>query len=321
MNARSVSFERPAVLFVNRIGDQLMALPAMRALCAIFPQGLQLLLGEDMRFFVYRGLPLSEPVIVRWAGADQGAIDADRTARTASSCDLFVCLSPDPWSFVGPLARRLGASWTVGYGEGLDERVPRQGDLHAFDRFFAIPRRLDPAVRIEDFCDPPVFSTAARTAAVHFLASARGPWPRALFLHPETAPERMWRPERLAWVIERFLMERPDFMVLVASEKAPDLDACGGRVLWIDRHLELTLALMAHVDLFLGIDSCFLHAADLYRIPGVALFGPTPAWEKGFRFSPRCRHVSASSMDGIDREDVLEGLLDIAATLPVSSPV
>jgi ADP-heptose:LPS heptosyltransferase len=314
------AFERPAVLFVNRLGDQLMALPAMRALATIFPDRLQLLLGEDMRRFFYRGLRFAEPVCVRWAGSDE-RIDVERTAREAAPCDLLISLSGDPLSFVAPLAERLGASWTIGYGEGLDERLPYRDRAHAIDTLFAIPQCLDPALRLEEFWQPPTFSPAAEQAATRFLGSARGPFPRALFVHPETCPERLWASDRLAWVIERFLAERPDFMVLVASLDPVDLGSDGRRVRWIDRHLELTLALMRYVDLFLGVDSCFLHAADLYRIPGVALFGPTPAWQKGFRFSTRTRHVSAPSMDGIGREAVLEALLDVASAVPASPGV
>jgi hypothetical protein len=313
MSARpNVLFERPAVFFVNRLGDQLMSLPAMRALGAIFPGGLQLLLGEDMRSFFYRGLPFGEPVVVRWDGHDQSGIDVTRTAGAAAPCDLLVCLSPDPLSFIGPLAERLGACWTIGYGEGLDHQLRSSDGTHVFDRLFAIPQCLQPALRFDEFCGPPVFSPAAEAAATRFLASAHGPWPRVLFVHPETCPERTWARERLAWVLKRFLAERPHFMALVASLEPIDLGGHDGRVRWIDRHLELTLALMKHMDLFLGIDSCFLHAADLYRIPGVALFGPTAAREKGFRFSPRSRHLSAQSMDGIRREHVLEALLDVA---------
>lgn len=306
------SFARPAVFSVNRFGDQLMTLPATRALCRLFPAGPQLLLGEDMRFFFYRGLPVSEPVVVRWNSEDQSGIDVDRTAGRAEPCDLFVCLSPDPRSFVGSLAERLGARWTLGYGEGLDQRPPDNEPQHAIDRVFAIPQCLDPTLRIDDFSEPPVFSPPAHDAARRFLASARGPWPRALFLHPETHPERMWDRDCWAWVLERFLRERPDYMVLVASLEPVELGGPPDRIRWIDQHLELTLALMKEVDLFAGIDSCFLHAADLYRVPGVGLFGPTPGWEKGFRFSPDTRHVSGASMADIERDAVLEALLAVA---------
>src|SRR6188768_3900140 len=79
-------FERPAVLFINRLGDQLFSLPSMRGLSTIFPNGMQILLGEDMRGFFYRGLPVGEPVIVRWDGDGERGIDVPRTAATAAPC-------------------------------------------------------------------------------------------------------------------------------------------------------------------------------------------------------------------------------------------
>jgi hypothetical protein len=313
---RAASFRRPAVLIVNRLGDQLMALPAVRALCALFPQGVRLLLGEDMRAFFYRGLPVGEPVRLRWRGESERGIDVERTAWTATGCDLLVCLSPQAISFVGPVAARLGARLTIGYGDGLDHRLHRSHGVHAFDSQFAIAQCLEPGLRLEDFSAPPEFSPAAERAAREFLAAVRGPWPRVLFVHPETAAERMWDRSRLAWVLDRFLAARPDFMALVASLEPTELGDHGGRVRWINSHLELTLALMRHLDLFLGMDSLFLHAADLYRIPGLALFGPSPAWRTGFRFSPRGREVRARSMQDILPEPVLDALLDLAPPAP-----
>jgi ADP-heptose:LPS heptosyltransferase len=38
-------------------------------------------------------------------------------------------------------------------------------------------------------------------------------------------------------------------------------------------------------DAFLGVDSCMLHAADLFRVPSVGLFGPTRPSEFGLRFA------------------------------------
>jgi len=309
---RAASFQRPAVLIVNRLGDQLMALPAVRALCTLFPQGVQLLLGEDMRAFFYRGLPVGEPVRLRWSGADEEGIDADRAAAAATGCDLLVCLSPNPISFVGPLAARLGARCTIGYGEGLDHRQERPQGVHAFDLQFALVQCLEPELRLEEFSAPPEFSPAAERAARELLAAVRGSWPRVLFVHPETASDRMWERSRLAWVLDRFLAARPDYVALVASLEPVELGDHGGRVRWINSHLELTLALLRHMDLFLGMDSLFLHAADLFRIPGLALFGPTPAWQKGFRFSPLGCHVSAGSMDDIHQQPVLDALLDVA---------
>jgi ADP-heptose:LPS heptosyltransferase len=76
--------------------------------------------------------------------------------------------------------------------------------------------------------------------------------------------------------------------------------------------LDLAIGLVANADLFVGIDSSMLHAADLAGIPGVGLFGPTRAATWGFRFGPH-RHVEMSTMADITVEDVLAAMEDLAA--------
>lgn len=47
------------------------------------------------------------------------------------------------------------------------------------------------------------------------------------------------------------------------------------RLVRVERlRLGVALALVSLSDLFLGVDSCMLHMADLCRVPGVGLFGP-----------------------------------------------
>jgi len=56
-----------------------------------------------------------------------------------------------------------------------------------------------------------------------------------------------------------------------------------------------------------------LHAADLFRVPGVGLFGPTDPYRWGFRLSPHGRSIwGMGMMEAISREAVLEALLEIA---------
>jgi ADP-heptose:LPS heptosyltransferase len=61
-------------------------------------------------------------------------------------------------------------------------------------------------------------------------------------------------------------------------------------------------------DLFLGADSSMLHAADLFRVPGVGLFGPTDPRRYGFRFA-RHRHIrNRRGMKFIQESAVLAAL-------------
>ena len=80
-------------------------------------------------------------------------------------------------------------------------------------------------------------------------------------------------------------------------------------------HLNAATALTRdqHADLFLGIDSCFLHAADLFRIAGIGLFGPTDPFRFGFRLSPRVLTFwGKGCMEAIRPAAVLDALLEIA---------
>jgi ADP-heptose:LPS heptosyltransferase len=74
--------------------------------------------------------------------------------------------------------------------------------------------------------------------------------------------------------------------------------------------LDLAMGLVASADLFVGIDSSMLHAADLARVPGVGLFGPTRAATWGFRFAPH-RHVDMSTMADITVEEALTAMEDL----------
>lgn len=308
-------FKQPAVFLVNGFGDQLIALPAMRALGAIFPGGMQLLLGEGMLSFFFRGLPVGEPVRAWWADEEKYRIDVERIMRSTRPCDLFLSLSSWATPSVKELARAMGATWSIGQSKAFDDYLPVDESVHQFDQLFAIPQHFRGDLRIEDFSHAPRFSPAAEEAAERYVRKRVAPGSRILFLHPETSIEKMWQPESFSWVVERFLERRPEFKVLVATRRHYPLDfgRHGDRILWIEEHLELAMAILKHADVFLGIDSCFLHAADLFRIPAIGLFGPTSPHEWGFRFSPHARVIWArGELERIGREEVLDALLKTA---------
>jgi|HubBroStandDraft_3_1064219.scaffolds.fasta_scaffold10845_2 ADP-heptose:LPS heptosyltransferase len=320
MKARPLSdYERPAVFFVNAVGDQLISLPTVRALASLFPGGIQLLLGEGMSSFLYRGVAVREsPIRVSWLDFDEKSIDVDRVAPRTEPCDLFLCLSTFASASLLELARRMGARWTVGWFDIFDQTIPFDPAKHWFDLYFRFPKQFRSELCFDDFSSPPILSSAATRAAELFVRKHGALGSRILFVHPETKPEKMWDPVALSWVLEQFLEAHPEFTVFTTSVKPYPLDLGrhSHRAVWVDEHLELAFAILSHADLFLGIDSCFLHAADLLRIPGVALFGATEASDPnqwGFRLSPDTRLVSGEkSLDKIRREDVLAALSEVA---------
>jgi Glycosyltransferase family 9 (heptosyltransferase) len=312
-----LEFERPAIFFVNALGDQLLALPAVRALSSLFPSGIQLLLGEGMCSFLYSGLAVREtPVRVFWEDFDERRIDVNRIAPRIEPCDLFLCLSTFDSPSLWELAHRMGARWTVSWFGGCNRSLPYDPATHWFDLYFRFAKQFCPDLCFDDFSFPPAFSSAAKDAAHAFVRKHIAPGTRILFVHPETKPEKMWDPVALSWVVKQFLEAHPEFMVFTTSvEPYPlDLGHLSDRGVWVDEHLELSFAILSHADVFLGIDSCFLHAADLLRLPGIALFGPTDPKQWGFRLSPHGRVISgAESLKSIRREDVLAALSEVVA--------
>jgi aryl-alcohol dehydrogenase-like predicted oxidoreductase len=76
--------------------------------------------------------------------------------------------------------------------------------------------------------------------------------------------------------------------------------------------LDCALALTTVADLFVGVDSCFLHAADLARVAAVGLFFATNPVEFGLRWSAR-RHVRADEPSVLEPAEVADALRAVAA--------
>ena len=99
---------------------------------------------------------------------------------------------------------------------------------------------------------------------------------------------------------------RHDLLLDSAEHKARIQDLCG-------IPLGITFALIGVADLFLGIDSAMLHIADLYRIPGVGIFGSTDPKQWGFRFSPH-RHVIVDDINSTNINCVVNALIELDET-------
>jgi ADP-heptose:LPS heptosyltransferase len=113
-------------------------------------------------------------------------------------------------------------------------------------------------------------------------------------IHAESAGrEKMWPIARWDDFVARFLAAHEDVFVLGLGVEDRGLGTGRARQRFLPCYglpLPSSLALLACADLFAGIDSCLLHAADLFRVPGVGIFGPTSPVEFGFLFAPH-RHV------------------------------
>lgn len=302
---------KPTVMLINARGDYLLNLPAIRALSRLFGGRLSLICRPGARQCFYSNLKFRrvwEPPL-DFSGL-RSRFDAKRLAERMDGCDLFLCLNSWHDELMDEFIAEIRPTISIGYDARFTLPLPLDFDKHNADLGFDLPRSLEPDLRIEEFAQPPGMERR-RVAFARSIRDRIPPGCRVLALHAETKSDKMWPPERFRAVLDEFLRRHPEFFVLDLGLSDAGLESgrFADRIILCGRlPLPTVIALVGFADLFLGVDSCFLHAADLYRVPGVGLFGPTRSAEFGFRFGPH-RHIDVGgSMTTIKVADVLSAL-------------
>jgi ADP-heptose:LPS heptosyltransferase len=173
-----------------------------------------------------------------------------------------------------------------------------------------VPAYLNPSLQLDEFALPPRLSAGVGPRIREFLRAA-APGKRVLAIHNESKPEKNWPFERLSKLVTAFLERHPDFVVFILDMLKPKIETGKFKHRVIHSRalpLPYAFAVARESALFLGVDSCMLHAADLFRTPGVGLFGPTDPRRWGFRFAPH-RHIrDPRGLKYISESRVLEAL-------------
>ncbi|SOX55063.1 hypothetical protein MAAFP003_3745, partial [Mycobacterium ahvazicum] len=314
---------RPALYFAANIGDAVLTLPTVRALSDMFDAPLTVLSPKVSFDLCFRevsprlvdvtGVPETGPSALPVRSPDCAAL-----AAQLGPVDVLInAVSTNlPMDAFRDLRRRLGPTTTIGFAGDYaeyDVTVPKQA-WHACDLLFKLARLFDRSLRIEDYAQPVSIPSSVQEQARSMRAALR-PGTKLLVVHADTDwKEKRWPVTRFIDLLNRFLSSRPDFVAWVVGMGLEDLTVGRERdriVPHLGLPLDLSMSMVAHADLFLGIDSCMLHAADLARVPGVGLFGPTRSLTWGFRFGPH-RHLDQLRMADISVEEVFAALHDIA---------
>ncbi|OMC11917.1 glycosyltransferase family 9 protein [Mycobacterium sp. SP-6446] len=314
---------RPAVYFAAKIGDSLLTLPTLRALGEMFSAPLTLLcpkIAFDLSFhevsphyvdttrFYPEGLP--------FPGAPEG-IDCETLVEQIGEVDVLI----NTVSFnmrsnsVRSLRQRLAPMTTIGFKndfEKYDVVVPKDA-CHSAELMFKLAQLFDPSVRIETYAQPVSIPASVQEKA-RSIRAAVPDGVKVLVVHADTDwADKRWPVTRFIGLLDRFLSRHRDFVAWVVGMGHEELNVGRERervIPYLGLPLDLTMGLVATADLFVGIDSCMLHAADLARVPGVGLFGPTRSGTWGFRFGPH-RHVDQRTMADITVEEVVGAMEDL----------
>ena len=315
---RALSAEYPLAFICNGYGDNFLNLPALRALCRLFEGRLTLVCRQGPDLFCFDDLVVNRRITLdaRFNGVDY-EFDAVAAAAEIGECDLFLSLVPWSSSSLSDLLAAWGDLVSIGFFENYTHRLRRDYDKPSADLAFDIVRSLRPDYQLHDFVEPLRYPTERRQD-VHEILSLLEPGTRTLSVHMDTHAHKTWDETRWVKSLDEFLDKHPDFVVLLVGRPQRPVDTeqwrNSGRVIpCYGLSLSASCCLVAESDFFIGIDSCMLHVADIARVPGVGLFGPTNAKEFGFYIGPHVMIQADGAMEKIETDMVTQALNQLVA--------
>ncbi|MGF2946688.1 glycosyltransferase family 9 protein, partial [Mycobacterium sp. Lab-001] len=312
----------PAVYFDAKIGDSILTLPTVRALGQMFSAPITMICPKvafDLCFREVSDRHVEIPGFLTHGVPSRRPPDIDALAAQIGPVDLFVNTTVLRWpSETGQaLRRRVAPATSIGFANdnGDYDVVVAKEACHSVELCFKLAQLFDPAARADTYSQPaPIPSPVQQQTRAMRAGLPAGV--KVLVVHADTdCSEKRWPITRFIDVLDRLLARHDDFVAWVVGMGEEELNVGYERdrvIPHLGLPLDLAMGLVAEADLFLGVDSCMLHAADLARFPGVGLFGLTRSMTWGFRFGPH-RHIDRRSMSGITVADVLGAVEDLSA--------
>jgi heptosyltransferase-2 len=286
----------------NWVGDAIMALPALRAVRARFPEAEIAILARAYVADLYREQRVCDRLIVYDADGEHAGLGGrERLAGELRAQGFDVALLLQNAFDAAWVAWRAGIVERIGYardGRGLlltkSIKVPRAGEIPAHETFYYLELLhragwienlpQDNAVRLD------VSEEQRRRGAELLigLGARPGVLRVAVGAGASFGAARCWPAERFAEVANR-LAEHTDADVVLfgTAGEAPVTSAIAQRLRKpaIDLTGKTTIAelpgALSQCHLFIGNDSGVMHVAAAVGLPVVGIFGPTDPFGTG----------------------------------------
>lgn len=283
--------QRILLLRLERIGDLLMALPAIADVRALAPDAEIDLVVGSWNADLARAVPAVSRVetldaawLARGAGLTIGSMLREAARWRERRYDLAINFEPDIRSNL--LLARSGAAWTVGYGSGgggplLDVALTYEPASHTVEN----ARRLVRAAlgRNAPTTHGPllVISEDARRRAGERLREAARP---LVGVHASGGREiKQWDPARFGAVAHRLTRERDATIVLTGASSDKALVERVKALLPAERTIDVSgdqslldvAAVLQRLDALVTGDTGPMHLAVAVGTPVVAVFGPS----------------------------------------------
>jgi len=302
--------EHTVIFFANGHGDAFISLPAIRAIVHN-SAGRVSLVTNTRCLFLWRDLPLRKIYTAEFPRSSHGRKIAGllNLAGQVEAADLFVSLVPWISQDLLALAGYFKCAVSIGWGSEWSIPITHVSDPHSS----GLPRRileiLDPEIDIRSYEYPVRYEN--KLSAIEHLISKPTHRSQVVVLHADTSVSKSWPLKSWKYLLTRLQGRGKKVDVFIVGlndigwSEYLDLPNVHS---FLGAELEWTCCLLSRANVFVGIDSVFLHVADNARVPVVALFGPTTPEEFGPRFSPHVVFRNSSVLSMIEPEAVYEVL-------------
>ncbi|HVI48708.1 MAG TPA: glycosyltransferase family 9 protein [Chitinophaga sp.] len=314
----------PSLFFVNAIGDAFISLPTIRSLNKTFNGNLAVITNSFLKpLFEEEGLKEIRTINSDIRYDDQNRamyhFDIPDFKSVLNGTDFFIDINPwhvaDNLNEFITLIKSVGIN-SIGYFDFYAEHISPDYRINSFDNVFRIACHINQQEAIDQYAYPP----KVRKNIEEFTRGIRNYFPEdfiLLGLHDETKPYKMWQAGKFELLINELQSRYSNLGILILSRSTSiDMENIydGGRVLYFEDPLSIQVmtGFVSAIDYFIGIDSMFLHLADMYKVPSIGLFGPTNYREWGFRFTEGKEIISPTGkMEDIPLELVLHEMIQL----------
>jgi ADP-heptose:LPS heptosyltransferase len=301
------SIRLPAVLaFTNfGIGDRLLTLPAMQALTHMLPGQLTVVCDRFAAANMYSALNVRRFVEVEELCDDKIYYNIESLAEKLDGVDFLTVFNTWHSESTRKLLTLLNPLWSVGHFDYCKTVVPVDDRTNVVDTNFSLVQACFPGLDVATFARPQ-FSSYYHDLAKQ-IRSTLPQGSRVLAVHLDTNPAKMLPKSTINIVLDSFLQRHEEYFVFLLGWKDRGLEKIKNRnrvMTFIRLPFLLQCCLIEECDCFVGVDSCFMHAADLFAIPGICIYGPVHPEKWGFRFSPHV-HLGNHAASGVKSRDRL----------------
>lgn len=309
------------VIFHNGFGDYVINRGALALLAVGLPQPVRLVYGAGPHEFLVRDLPFASFQAITFSGPNGGrgrTFDLPPSERGQWS-DILVNLCS--WDGVG-MERLRDQLQPARYVWNTAWKSWDEEGANAVEMAFETVREALPATTIDRLRQPPQFEAGLESAVEQMLGKIKSQgFKRYICLHLDCSKAKNWPVNVISDVVCTLLAEHDDLFVLIVGQ-ADHLRRCHcheGRIVFLGGFsLQASMSVVAKSTAFVGVDSCMMKIADVFGIPGAAIFDTRRGASRWGYYWTKAEHVVMDETTATGIAHRLYGALSSALTSPIS---